>query len=72
MNLKGRDYIATQDFSSEGLRRVLVNACYWCVGLEEKLPAVTNVDIVGPYDPSPFGFNKAKQGIMPAEHALEK
>src|SRR5262249_2909553 len=29
---------ASQDFESEGLRRLLVNACYWAVGLESQIP----------------------------------
>src|SRR5262245_10702864 len=27
---------ASQDFASEGLRRLLVNACYWAAGMEDK------------------------------------
>ena len=30
---------ASQDFASEGLRRLLVNASYWCLGLEDKIAA---------------------------------
>ena len=46
---------AATDLLSEGLRRLLVNAAYWCVGLEEKIPARADVGIVGQYKPSPFG-----------------
>jgi len=28
------------------------------------------VDIVGEYEPLPFGFNKFKKGVKPAAHAL--
>ncbi len=49
---------ASQDFASEGLRRLLVNACYWAVGLEDRIPAESNVEIVGTFRPSPFGFRK--------------
>ena len=58
---------AAQDFRSEGLRRLLVNACYWAVGLEEKIPAKSNVDIVGTYDPLPLGFGKHKPGVRPSD-----
>ena len=34
------------DLASEGLRRLLVNASYWCVGLEDKIPDRAKVDIV--------------------------
>src|SRR5437660_8656045 len=37
---------ASQDLLSEGLRRLLVNACYWAVGMEDKVAAKTNVELV--------------------------
>jgi hypothetical protein len=61
---------ASQDLESEGLRRLLVNACYWAVGLEDQIPAKSNVDLVGAYHPTPFGFNKYTKGIKPSAHAL--
>jgi len=44
------------DFLNEGFRRMLVNACYWVLGMESKIPARAKVDLVGPYSPSPIGF----------------
>jgi type 1 glutamine amidotransferase len=61
---------AATDLSSEGVRRLLVNAAYWCVGLEDKIPAAATVDLVGEYKPLPFGFKKFKKGVKPAEHAI--
>jgi hypothetical protein len=58
------------DLVSEGLRRLLVNAVYWCLGLEAKIPAASNVDFVGDYTPTPFGFGKHKAGVKPADHAM--
>ncbi len=58
---------ASQDLSSEGLRRLLVNATYWAVGLEDQIPAKSNVDIVGQYAPTPFGFGKHQGGIKPSD-----
>lgn len=55
---------ASQDFASEGLRRLLVNASYWALGLEDKIPAKSVVDFVGEYKPTPFrggGFEKGKK-----------
>jgi hypothetical protein len=60
---------ASQDLLSEGLRRLLVNACYWAVGLEDKIPPKSNVDIVGEYHPTPFGHNSYTKGVKPADHA---
>ncbi|MEX0937242.1 MAG: ThuA domain-containing protein [Pirellulales bacterium] len=61
---------SSTDLASEGLRRLVVNACYWAVGLEEKLPAKSKVEIVGEYDPTPFGFGQFKKGVKPSDHAL--
>jgi len=61
---------AATDLNSEGLRRLLVNAAYWCVALEDAIPAKANVDPVGQYQPLPFGFGKHKKGTRPSDHAL--
>jgi hypothetical protein len=58
---------AAQDFSSEGLRRLLVNASYWALGMEDKIPAKSNVDLVGTYDPHPFGHNTFVKGVKPED-----
>jgi hypothetical protein len=44
------------DFKNEGFRRLLVNACYWAMGMENKISAESNVDFVGEYKPSPIGL----------------
>ena len=59
------------DFKSEGFRRLLVNASYWCMGMEDQIPERANVDYVGAYDPSDIGFGTHKVGVMPAEHDLD-
>jgi hypothetical protein len=59
---------ASQDLSSEGVRRLLVNAAYWALGMEDKIPSRSNVDIVGRYDPTPFGHNAFAKGLKPADH----
>jgi hypothetical protein len=56
---------ASQDFESEGLRRLLVNACYWALGMEGAIPAAAKVDVVGEYRPRRFGFNGAAKGVKP-------
>lgn len=62
---------ASQDFSYEGTRRMLVNAVYWAVGLEKKIPVKTNVELVGDYRPTPFRFKKNedwKPGLKPTQY----
>jgi len=58
------------DLKSEGFRRLLVNACYWGLGMEEKIPQRAKVDLVGKYDPTPIGFAGHKKGVKPADHRL--
>ena len=58
---------AATDLQSAGLRRLVVNACLWQTGLGKKIPAHANVDYVGEYHPSPFGFGKFKTGVKPAD-----
>ncbi len=60
---------ASQDLQTEGTRRLLVNACYWAVGIEDKIPEKSDVTIVGEYTPLPFGFGAHKKGVRPAELA---
>lgn len=59
------------DFKNEGFRRLLVNACYWCLGLDDKIPAKSRVDFIGKYDPNPIGINGYKKGLKPSDHCLE-
>jgi hypothetical protein len=61
---------AGKDFESEGLRRPLVNASYWCLGLEGKIPEKANVEIVGTYHALPFGSNKFRKNVEPRDHAI--
>lgn len=58
------------DFKSAGFRRLLVNACYWCTGMEDKIPPKGNVDFVGPYNPNRIGFGGHKKGLKPSDHEL--
>lgn len=60
---------SSQDFANEGLRRLLVNACYWAMGLDDKVPERANVDLVGDYRPSPFKDNGFKKGVKPSDLA---
>lgn len=62
---------AATDLESAGLRRLLVNACYWSLGMEQAIPESSNVDLVEPFKPTPFGFNGFVQGIKPSSHALK-
>jgi hypothetical protein len=58
---------ASQDFESEGLRRLLVNACYWAVGIEDQIPTKSKVDLVGEFKPLPFKSSGFQKGRKPEE-----
>jgi len=58
------------DLKSEGFRRLLVNACYWGMGMEDQIPARAKVDLVGEYDPNPIGTGKHKTGLKPSDHGI--
>jgi hypothetical protein len=60
---------AATDLQSEGLRRLVVNASYWFLGLT--VPASANVDYVGEYKPSMYAANGFKKGVKPADHELK-
>jgi hypothetical protein len=62
---------AAVDLQNEGIRRLLVNACYWAVNLENKIPAKANVDYVGDYQPTWFGFGTFKKGVKPDDLDLK-
>lgn len=62
---------ASVDLASEGLRRLMVNACYWAVGLENRISERSDVRYVGDYQPTYFGFGKHVKGLKPSDHALK-
>ncbi len=55
------------DFKEEAFRRMFVNACYWCVGLEDKISAKSDVTLVGTYAPRKSDFGGYRRGVTPAD-----
>lgn len=47
---------SSTDMTNEGVRRLLVNASYYLMGLE--VPESAKVDLVGDYQPSAYNFHK--------------
>jgi hypothetical protein len=62
---------ASTDLMSEGLRRLLVNACYWAIGMADEIPAKSDVALVGKFEPHPFKFNGFVPGLKPADYARD-
>ena len=71
LGLEGRAFNTTmgasQDFAYEGTRRLIVNGCLWAIGLEEKIPAKSNVELVGEFKPTPFKFGGHQKDVKPAD-----
>lgn len=63
---------ASVDLISEDLRRLIVNACYWSTGMETQIPAQNNVQVVGEYNPTMFGFGKYQRGLSPSTFEWKK
>ncbi|MEO6787267.1 MAG: ThuA domain-containing protein [Chthoniobacteraceae bacterium] len=53
------------DLVNDGFRRMLVNACFWAVGLEAAIKPDLDTDIVGPYRPTWMGVNKRAASVKP-------
>jgi Trehalose utilisation len=62
---------ASQDLLSEGLRRLVVNGCYWSLGMEDQIAPKSKVDLVGIYHPTRFGFGGFKKGVKPRSLGLD-
>ena len=58
---------AADDLENEALRRLLVNATYWALGLENKIAPKADVDLVGEYHPRPFTSDKHMKGVKPSD-----
>jgi hypothetical protein len=63
---------AADDLESAALRRLLVNAVYWAAGLEDKIPAKADVDLVGDYHPHSYLDQTYTKGVKPSDLALKK
>jgi hypothetical protein len=60
---------ASTDLASPGLRRLIVNAAFWCLGMEQQITPDLKVDLVGEYKPNAFSNNNYKKRVKPADLA---
>ena len=58
---------ASEDLLDSGLRRLLVNACFWAVHEEDRINSSLNIDFVGPYKPTEFASWAWKKGNRPSD-----
>jgi len=61
---------AATDLENEGLRRLIVNAVYWGLGID--VPQTADVTIVDEYKPSFYGFDGFRKGLHPSDFELGK
>ena len=61
-----------KDLESAGLRRLIINAAYWGLGMEAAISPTRSVDYVGTYEPLASGFNYEKLGVVPKLPAAYK
>lgn len=68
---EGRVFCSTQgaseDILSEGVRRMIVNATLWCMGMEKDIKADADVSFVGPYNPTTFNFKPSITDAKPGD-----
>jgi hypothetical protein len=56
---------SAHDLQSAGLRRLIINAVYWGLGMESEITPNRSVNIVGTYQPHESGFNYQELGVVP-------
>src|SRR5688572_23501155 len=58
------------DLESEGMRRLVVNAVYWGLGMD--VPQKADVAYVDEFKPTMYGFGGYRRGLKPSDHAIGK
>lgn len=58
---------AATDLLNEGLRRMIINGSLWAVGLGDHVTNQLDVNLVGDYSPTRFGFGGFKKGVRPID-----
>lgn len=62
-------YGTSEDITNEGYRRMLVNGCFWALGIEDAIRPDLNIAFVGPFKPNTFGGGAYARGIKPEMYA---
>ena len=63
---------SAEDYRNAGLRRMTVNAVYWCLLMEKQIDPRSSVDIVGNYEPLSSGFDYVKLKVVPRKPSYYK
>jgi hypothetical protein len=66
----GRAFSSTMgssiDMLNEDFRRLIVNGCFWAMGMEKQIPIKADVNFVSEYKPAMFGLAFFKKGVFPS------
>lgn len=62
-------YGTSEDLPNDGYRRLLVNGCFWALGMEAAIKPDLAVGFVGPYKPNTFGEQVYAHGVKPQMYA---
>lgn len=60
------------DLANEGIRRLIVNGSFWCMGMEDQIPEKNEVGFVDPFDPVFFGFGQHTKGVRPCDLSIPR
>lgn len=58
-------YGTSEDITNDGYRRLLINGCFWALGMEDAITPDLNIAFVGPFKPNTFGNGAYAQGVKP-------
>jgi len=59
------------ELKKNDMRRLLVNAVYWTLHMDNQITADTKIDIPGKYEPTMFGFGGHRKGLKPVDFELK-
>ena len=62
-------YGTPEDILNDGYRRLLVNGCFWALGMENAIEPDAEISFVGPFKPNTFGNGSHARGIKPSAYA---
>ena len=61
-------YGASEDILNPGYRRMIINATYWLVGLEDQIKDDSPIGFVGKYEPNTFRNGHHAKGVKPSAY----
>jgi len=62
---------SADDLIAAGTRRMLVNAAFWALGMDDRITPSLSVDVVGDFMPSRFAFNGYRKGVRPSQLTIK-